>query len=516
MAVPWIVGGLVGVNLIALLASAKGVEKIELLKDFDTELTKRLKKNVEETQSITSDIKEFINTNCLYETSVNKYSDEELAYIIEYKVEINNAISHYVSKIKNSSEEFESINSQVEELFSVASKYKYSVTNELMPLVRELEKEIEIQRTLINSVESRKGLAVTEYNRRLKQKENEKLINEKLEKIRERLNDCVSQQSNIEKEWMLEKKEKQLDSFAEKINNKQGFISDVENNRGMLKEITEELLEINELFQKECMIDRYKTEYSEYETKITLLYKDIGNIENLFKKVCNEYKEVYEKKDKIKNVMDSYFQSLNNIKDDLSECMKKVEKSKWHRIDDFSIEELSRVDATRKKIMENVSSIQPIGKIKYFAGDVKNVNNKLDNLKTEIISECENMEEEMKIFWNQYMISAEKTPSAELNSNREQVYIEYDAVSNRTLLQINGDNVSNDSGWILLQQKPLEEWFDIDNNWKGFANELVNEINDDFDICFSGTEKEFEFLKQAFDEAKLDDFEYSINFETNQ
>ena len=52
----------------------------------------------------------------------------------------------------------------------------------------------------------------------------------------------------------------------------------------------------------------------------------------------------------------------------------------------------------------------------------------------------------------------------------------------------------------------INEWFEEDDNWEGLPKKLADQINDDFEVQFRGSEADYQKVKAAFKNADLDGF----------
>lgn len=87
----------------------------------------------------------------------------------------------------------------------------------------------------------------------------------------------------------------------------------------------------------------------------------------------------------------------------------------------------------------------------------------------------------------------------------EKVTLEYNPYLKKTILKINGESLKKESKLYQLEKDYLQNWLeaDVSKNWKGLPQELAKEINDDFELFFTGREIDYDDVRGAFELAEL-------------
>ena len=88
----------------------------------------------------------------------------------------------------------------------------------------------------------------------------------------------------------------------------------------------------------------------------------------------------------------------------------------------------------------------------------------------------------------------------------ENITLEYNPYLKKTVLKINGQNLTKESKLHQIEKGYLQNWLEADEskNWRGLPQELARTINDDFELSFIGREIDYDDVKGAFELAELD------------
>lgn len=95
----------------------------------------------------------------------------------------------------------------------------------------------------------------------------------------------------------------------------------------------------------------------------------------------------------------------------------------------------------------------------------------------------------------------------------EKIYLEYNPYLQKSTIRINDADFPRENRLHRIEKGYLQNWLGSYKDWKGLPQELIDTINDDFDLTFRGRQIDYDDLKDCFEQEKFGNIQYSLHWE---
>lgn len=98
----------------------------------------------------------------------------------------------------------------------------------------------------------------------------------------------------------------------------------------------------------------------------------------------------------------------------------------------------------------------------------------------------------------------------------EKIYLEYNPYLKKSTIKTNNVDLPRENKLHRIEKGYLQNWLGSYKDWKGLPQELMDIINDDFDLTFRGRQIDYDDLKDCFEQAneqeQFGDVQYSLHW----
>lgn len=345
-----------------------------------------------------------------------------------------------------------------------------------------------------------------------KLKENQNALQKNMGKFQETINALQKEAEQFQETWLrtssnMVKFGEHKDQFQDQLRSKKRACDEC---RNKWKSFVDEL-------------ESMKPLQDEHEQALQKMLEDckeeLDSIEKLYKKMEKSFEQTHQKyifieqQEKICAAYENDFlPRLQKLADQVKTCISIDQQDIWDQKDAEIAKQVKTLESDYKRLQNEMKG-KPIKSVEeflcqnkengFFPHEMDHLQRKQKMLREQCQTQMPQIENGLKTLRNKNMIDEPQVPAYDAASGKEIVYLEYNKEFRKTFLKHNGENVHED----LLNQvetMSIDKWFEEDDNWNGLPKELADEINDDFEVQFCGSEADYQTVKSAFEDADLD------------
>lgn len=343
--------------------------------------------------------------------------------------------------------------------------------------------------------------------------ENLNALQKKMGQFQENINALQKETEKFRGIWLCISS--RIDEFGER---KTQFQSKLNSNviicndyRNELKAFVDELESMKPL-QDEQALQKTLKNYKEKLDSIEKLYEEM---EKSFEQTHQKYIFIEQQEKICAAYENDFLPRLQKLADQVEACIGIDQRDSWKQ-KDGEIAKLVKALESDYERLQNEMKGKPIKSAEeflrqnkgngFFTHEMDHLRRKQKMLREQCQTQMPQIESGLKTLRDKNMVDGPQVPAYDAASGKELVYLEYNKKFGRTILKYNGEDIHKDSPVYQIENMRMDEWFKEDDNWNGLPKELANEINDDFEVQFRGSEADYQEVKSAFENADLDGF----------
>ena len=379
--------------------------------------------------------------------------------------------------------------------------YLHGLIEKMESLFKEQEKLCKLIDDICDSAKKEKEL-----------QENLNALQKKMRQFQENINALQKETEKFRGIWL--RISSRIDEFGErKIQFQDQLRSkkrECDEDRNKWKSFVDELESMKPL-QDEQALQKTLKDYKEKLDSIEKLYEEM---EKSFEQTHQKYIFIEQQEKIFATYENDFLPQLQKLADQVEACIGIDQQDIWDQKDAEIAKQVKALESDYKRLQNEMKG-KPIKSAEeflrqnkgndFFTHEIEHLQRKQKGLREQCQTQMSQFENGLKTLRNKNMIDEPQVPAYDAASGKEIVYLEYKKKFRKTILKRNGENVHEN----LLNQvetMSINEWFEEDDNWEGLPKKLADQINDDFEVQFRGSEADYQKVKAAFKNAELDGF----------